>query len=426
MVQFLIALLVLGILIFFHELGHFLMARRMGVRVTHFSIGMPPKIVGKQVGETEFLFSAIPFGGYVRLDGQNPEDENPDDPKNYAAKKPWQKSAILAAGSLMNLLLAFVIMPLVFILGVDMPAWRMDAPVVAKVEVGSAAEKAGFLPGDRIVRIQNETTQTWNEVFDHLAVREQGNIDFNVLRGDAVQTLTVLPHMLPQGQSFGWKPLVQPVVGEMEPGSAARQAGLQLGDKVLSVNGRAITRWEELAEAVVKEGQNPLKLQIERKGSLVDVMLTPKKVGDRYMIGVRPPSKKQTYGFGEAVVKGTLDLMTMTGKTFEFLGRLVTGRASFNEVSGPVGIFSTIGEAAQSGFANLLFLAALITLQLGILNLLPIPPLDGGHLLILLIERVKGSTLAVSTRMRIQMAGSVLLFGLLFVVTVREIAQKFF
>ncbi|MDH4225491.1 MAG: RIP metalloprotease RseP [Deltaproteobacteria bacterium] len=430
MFEILIAVLVLGVLILIHELGHFMAARLTGVRVTQFSIGLPPKAFGKQIGETEYVISMIPFGGYVRLDGQTPGEENPEDPRNYASKNGWQKFIILAGGSLMNLLLAFVVMPIVFMVGVETPAWQNLAPVVESVEIGSQADVVGFKPGDRITRVGNTETGTWDDVFDTMSDVALGSatVVATVERDGLGVILSIPKRSLTGKESFGWKPRQENIIGGLVAGLPGKESGLMAGDRVISVNGKPTPTWDTIADMIQREGRNPMSFELLREGQAVTLTVTAKLIPEvnKYQVGIQPNSTIESYPVGESIVRGSIAMVDITGRTFVFLGKLLSGQASLNEVSGPVGIFSTIGDAAESGAPHLLFLVALITLQLGIINLLPIPPLDGGHILLLGVESIIRRPIEMDLRMKMQVAGSVMLYLILIIVTIREIGQKFF
>jgi regulator of sigma E protease len=416
--------LVLSILVFVHELGHYLAARHVGVRVQRFSIGFPPRMFGKTVGETEYMLSWIPLGGYVKLEGQNLDDENPDDPRNYAAKTKLQRLYILVAGPVMNLLLALVLMPIVFMIGVETPKYRLSPPVLAEVTAESPAAKAGFRAGDRIVRLGNVETPTWTALDGALADQDlTGDLTFRVERPDGQTQVTVPAQAFSSNAPFGWKPLVETAIGTVAARSPAQQAGLQPGDRIVAVNGVAVRQWDAMPAEIQKSQGAPLALDVRRGDRTLSVTLTPMKQGGSWVIGISPGTVTERHGFFASVKLGTERLVQITGSTFSFLGHMITGKGSLDALGGPVKIGVVIGEAARSGFDKLLFLTALISLQLGIFNLLPIPALDGGHIFLLGVELAAGGQLSVKVRERAQLVGFSLLIALILVVTYNDVLQ---
>jgi len=422
-------LVVLGVLIFIHELGHYLAARHVGVRVEAFSIGFPPTAWGKQVGETEYRISWVPIGGYVKLFGQNVNDENPNDPTNYAAKSLFQRLYILAAGPAMNLLFALIFMPLVFLIGMDMPAYLNEPPLIKNVQQGSYAQELGIRANDEILAVNGTYVKNWEEVHSELAkVSTEETLTMEV--DDRAGSLVILEG---SGTAFqnagpmGWSPFLAPVVGEFTEQSPAMKAGIQAGDKVTRVNGQPIMDWSEISPAVqqfMHESVNnsetatkTLTVELERNGDIQFVEVAPylEPKSQRWLLGMSMFSR--SFSFGESVILGTSRLWFLTKATFGFLGQMFQGEGSMDDLGGPVKIGMVIGDAVRSGIAELFFLMSFISLQLGIFNLLPIPALDGGHIFMLLVEKFKGGPLSTALREKTQMVGFSLLISLMIFVT---------
>jgi regulator of sigma E protease len=385
-------ILVLGVLVFVHELGHYLAARHVGVRVEQFSIGFPPKMIGRRWGDTEYLISWIPIGGYVRLFGQNLEDEDPSDPRNYASKTVLQRLYILAAGPAANLVLALLVMPLVYAVGVEMPAYRAQPAVIAQVEPGSAAERAGFAAQDRIVAVAEENTPTWNDVFAALErhAADTAPVSIQVSRAGAAESLSAPVSEFIGSEPFGWAPRIEPVAGRVAPGTPAERAGIQSGDRIRAVNGATIDRWEDISRAVQQAKGEPMRIALERGGQMLELDVTAQLSAETktWLIGISPEMRQERYGPIDAFVKGTRRIGEITVMTFAFLGNLLRGDGSLDQVGGPMKIGAFIGEAARTSVTSLAFLMAVISLQLGIFNLLPIPALDGGHIFFFLAPEV--------------------------------------
>ncbi len=417
--------LVLSFLVFFHELGHYLAARHVGVRVQRFSIGFPPKMIGKRVGETEYVLSWLPLGGYVRLEGQNLDDENPHDPRNYAAKSKLQRLYILAAGPVMNLVVALLIMPFVFMLGVETPSYRYDAPVLADVSSGTPAAVAGFQPGDRIQGLGDTPTPTWNALDQALADQalRTETLAFRVSRGAREVVVNAPSAAFTSDRPYGWKPLIPATVGYVGTRTPAEMAGLMLGDRITAINGRPITQWDQMPAEIQKSQGQAVTLTVQRGTGTLALPVTPRHQGNAWVIGISPGTVLERHGPIESISLGTKRLADISWATFAFLGHMLAGRGSLDSLGGPVKIGVVIGEAARSGMDKLLFLVSVISLQLGIFNLLPIPALDGGHIFLLGLEKLAGGPLSTKFRERAQLLGFSVLIALILVVTYNDVLQ---
>ena len=423
-------LAVLGVLIFIHELGHYLAARHVGVRVEAFSIGFPPTAWGKQVGDTEYRLSWVPIGGYVKLFGQNVDDENPDDQTNYASKSILQRLYILAAGPAMNLLFALIFMPLVFLIGMDMPAYLNEPPIIQNVQQGSYAQEIGIRANDEIIAVNGNYVKNWGELNNALGkVSPAETLSLEVDRAGNSVILEGSGTEMRKAGPIGWSPFLAPVVGEFTEKSPALQAGIQTGDIVKRIDGRLIKDWSEISKAVqlfmkenVNNSENAIKtltVELERNGDVQFVEVAPylEPKSQKWLLGMSMAKIPSSYSFGESVILGTSRLWFLTKATFSFLGQMFQGEGSIDNLGGPVKIGMVIGDAVRSGIAELFFLMSFISLQLGIFNLLPIPALDGGHIFMLLIEKLKGSPLSINMREKTQMVGFSLLISLMIFVT---------
>lgn len=435
-------LVVLGILVFVHELGHYLAARHVGVRVETFSIGFPPRAWGKKVGDTEYIISWLPLGGYVKLFGQNMDDEDRNDPTNYAAKSILQRFYILVAGPLMNLLFAFIFMPLVFMSGVDMPKYLLDPPIIFEVlEEGFAAD-AGLQAGDELVALNGINVQTWEQTLTQLQQITSDNISMEVQRGGVSKTLVGSAEEL-RKNGHGWRAQIDPVIGAFSDGSAAKEAGLEVGDRFVSLNGIEVAHWGDISQAIrdihgltsegTVEGKESasipeaqaIQVVYDRDGSQLSTEFTPiyNNEAKVFLLGVSIQNVKETFGIVESVEKGSQRLVFLFTSTMQFIGKLFAGQGSMDDLGGPIRIAQATGDAVRSGPANIFFLMAFISLQLGIFNLLPIPALDGGHIFFLIVEKIKGSPLSQRLREKTQMAGFAILMFFMIAVTYNDILQ---
>ncbi len=427
MLTIIVFIAVISILVFVHEMGHFTVARWVGVRVREFSIGMPPKALGFKRGDTEYKIGWLPLGGYVRLEGQNIDDENPSDPNNFAAKSKFQRFLILVAGSFMNLLFALLLMWGFFFLGSNIPAYQISTPLVSAVTKGSIVAKSGIKQGDTIIGIQGNPVADWSELFKAIELNVPKNetilIGYRRLNSLNENTVSIKSKdiLKEQADFLGLIPHQPAIVGGFSTGSAAKKAGLKVGDTVTSINGKVIESWYELSQIVRASDGRLLNLEIIRDGRQITTKVIPRIVDNRPLIGVTPPTVKKKQPFFSSFYSAVKRLGDITVSTVVFLGKLVTGRASFDVLGGPVMIGAALGSAAQKGFSDLLFLTSFISLQLGIFNLLPIPVLDGGHIFILGLEGVSRKSISPKLRERIQILGMVFLIGLILLVTFNDV-----
>jgi regulator of sigma E protease len=425
----LVFLVVLGFLIFVHELGHFLVARWTGVRVLRFSLGFGPRIFSKQVGDTEYMISAIPLGGYVKMAGDDPTQETAKQPDEFSARTLGERTRIVLAGPLMNILVAFVLMPVVYLIGTQVPAFLEQPPVVGWIEENSPAQAAGFEAGDRLVSIGGTGVATWEAAVSQLVRKPESAVEVVVQRGDRRLTFPItVPAQLEKGSgTLGFLPEKPSIVGKVSSGMPAAVAGLRPNDEIVSLNGEPIHNWFQMSAAIQKNQGEPLTVGYRREGVEATVTLTPAMddVSKRWVIGVggKDATLTRQYGIGEAVVKGTQKMWELTEVTFQVLGQLFTGNLSIKALGGPIMIAQVTGEAADSGFADVVRLVAFISLQLGIMNLLPIPVLDGGWLVFFLIEAVLGHPLSRRGLEIAQTVGMVLLITLALVVSYNDIMR---
>jgi regulator of sigma E protease len=422
-------LIVLGFLIFVHELGHFMVARWTGVRVLRFSLGFGPKIFSKQVGDTEYVVAAIPLGGYVKMAGDDPTQEGTRAPDEFSSRTLWERARIVLAGPAMNIIVAFLLMPVVFMLGTNLPAFLEQPPVVGWIEENSPAKSAGFEPGDRLVSVGGNEVATWEAAATQLAVIPDRTVEVVVRRGERTVTMPVaIPAQLEKGgMTLGLLPEKPAVVGTLNSGLPAAVAGVKPGDEIVALNDTAIRNWFQMSEVIQANQGAPMTLRYVRDGVESSVELVPAMddASKRWVIGVggKDLSVVRSYGFTDAVVKGTQKMWELTTLTFQVLGQLFSGNLSIKALGGPIMIAQVTGEAADSGFSDVVRLVAFISLQLGIMNLLPIPVLDGGWLVFFLIEAIIGHPLSRRGVEIAQTVGMVLLITLALVVSYNDIMR---
>lgn len=410
-------LVALGVLVTFHEFGHFWVARRCGVKVLRFSVGFGlPLLRWHDRRGTEFVIAAIPLGGYVKMLDER-EGEVPADQLDQAfnRKSVRQRIAIVAAGPIANFLLALVFFWVLAMLGTE-----QVRPVIGAVEIGSMAAKAGLNPGQEIVAIDGEPTSGWAAVNLQLVRRlgESGSLQLVVREqgstADSPREL-VLDHWLKGAdepdpiRSLGirpWRPALPPVLAELDPKGPAQAAGLKTGDRLLALDGQALTDWQQVVDWVRVHPDTKIVLHVERDGAQIDVPVTlatrdKAKVASGYLgAGVKavdwPSAMIREVSFGPvaAIGEGARRTWTMSVLTLDSLKKMLFGELSVKNLSGPITIAKVAGASAQSGVADFLNFLAYLSISLGVLNLLPIPVLDGGHLLFYLIEWARGRPLS--------------------------------
>jgi len=444
-------LVALGLLITFHEFGHFWVARRLGVRVLRFSIGFGPPIWSRHGADgVQYVIAAVPLGGYVKMLDER-EGEVPEAQLHQAfnRKTVWNRIAIVLAGPVFNVIFAVLAFWLMFMVGI--PDSR---PVIG--EVSGIAADAGLQAGDEIVSLDGRETQTWSHALLGLVahaldrdrvkivVREAGGaqsehvLDLSKLGDDFSEENTL--------QAIGLKPWqldIPAMVGSVSAGSAAAKAGLRPGDRIVSIAGEDVTGWSSIGPLVQKFGREdqPLAMTVERDNHRMDLEIEPRKeetgwFSSRLLLGitnVEPDAEQRAawdrsfillrYGPVAGLRAAAAETWRLSGATMGLLGRMVTGKASVRNLSGPISIAQFANSSAGRGLSNFLFFLGAISLSLGILNLLPVPVLDGGHLMYYLIEWVKGSPVSDRAQMAGQYIGLMALAGLMSLAFVNDILR---
>jgi regulator of sigma E protease len=419
-------LIVIGILVFVHEFGHFIMAKRAGVRVEKFSLGMGPKIVGYKKGETEYVISALPLGGYVKMAGENPDEEPTGAADEFQSKTVWQRAQIAATGPLTNIVLAFLVMPLVFMVG----TYAEGPAKVGYVENGSPAARAGFLAGDVIEEINGRNISDWTKALSLIAVNPDTDVKVAVDRKGEKKVLVLRPETATElriGMS-GLVPDMPAEIGKLKPGFPAEKAGVRVNDKILAVDGKTIYHWNQFSSLVRESKGKTLVLTLEREGKRMEQSITPAEDGGRYVIGVEPVMRMvfKKHGFFESLRLGFDKTIEAIDLTFITLKKLVTFNLSIKTLGGPVMIAQMSGQAASAGLSSFLSLLAMISISLGILNLLPIPVLDGGLILFLVIEAIRKKPVSRKVMEVSQSIGAAVLITLIAVVSYNDIMRMFF
>jgi regulator of sigma E protease len=419
--------ILLGIMILVHEAGHFWAALSVGIRVETFSIGFGPRLFGFRRGNTDFRISAIPFGGYVRMLGDQPGDENAARPDSFASKTRWQRAIVIIAGPLMNVLLAVALVTGLYMYGFPKEAPSPDA-VISSVAPGSAAAIAGLQGGDRILQLGDKRNPNWQDVTAEESLNANHPLPILVKRNGQKLRLTVTPKMDPKygiGVA-GWRGDVQ--VNEVAKGSPAEAAGLRAGDLFISVNGQPVESILTVQQAITRSGGKPVELEIMRNNQLQKVTVTPvasnsPKLPWRIGIMFRSPIQVVKLPFVEALGESLHFNRQNATMIFEVLRSIVVHRVSPKALAGPIGMSQMANDAAQEGPSSFIALMAIVSLNLAIFNLLPIPILDGGTLLLLLIEMLLQREVSLQVKETVFKLGFVFLMMVVVFVIYNDISR---
>lgn len=439
----------IGLLVAIHEFGHFWVARLTGVKVLRFSIGFGKVIwkYQKNSASTEYVISAIPLGGYVKMVDEREGDVTREDlPYAFTRKPLWARTAIVAAGPLFNLLLAAILYSAIFYMGET--GLR---PIVGVVESSSLAGQAGFIEGEEIVAVNNIRTVTWRETMETLfsSTMEVGEglpVELKTRDGILITRTLVIPLDVSQNpkllfKNLGlkpWQPTIQPVVGRIIENSVAAQAGLQAGDLILSADGHDFKDWMPWVEYIQSHAGQIISLTVDRDGLIQVFNLIPEAIVEneeiigKIGVGVQVPEGlreslvvEYSLPLGEAIIAGVERTWYYSRVTLKMMGSMFVGNASVENLSGPISIAKYAGKSAEMGLIAFLKFLAIVSVSLGVLNLLPIPVLDGGHLLMFAIEAIKGSPVADRVQMVFQQVGMTALLALMALAMFLDIERLF-
>jgi regulator of sigma E protease len=404
-----------------------MMAKRLGVRVLTFSLGFGPKILKFRRGDTEYCISAIPLGGYVKMAGENPEDPRSGNPDEFLSKTKWERFQILIMGPAMNIILAVVVMALVMMQGAEVPAFQDQPPVIGAVLPGSPAEKVGIRRGDRILTVAGDEVDTWDRFYMAIGTRPGRDVAVTLLRDGKTTAVTVHPNTQTRFEvgDIGVLPDVNPGIRTVTAGDPAEKAGLKPGDVVVAVNGERVIFARQLAEAISRNAGHEIDLTIRREGQERHVAVTPIARDGKGVIGISIAEATRSFepGVLEAIGLSVKRNIEFGGLIFKTLGGLFVGETSPRQLMGPVAIAQLSGESAAAGWIALFTLMASISLNLGLLNLLPIPVLDGGHIFIMLLEGIARRDFSMAVKEKMFLAGFVLLMMLMVTVIYNDLTR---
>ena len=413
----------LGVLIFVHELGHFIAAKRSGVRVDVFSLGFGPKLLGFKRGDTEYVLSAAPFGGYVKMAGADPDQEATGDEAEFLSKRKGTRALIVLAGPAMNFVLALVMsVILTYVVGIDTVTTR----VIGEVASGSPAEKAGLREGDTIVAVGGDTVETWDDTVAKLSKDLGKTVSIVYERAGAVDTARLDLSGIKDPYEAGMAAFSEPVIENAKIGGPAYKAGLRGGDKIVSVGGRPVASVNAVRRVVLASPDSLLAISWERKGEVHTSEVRPKNMNGQGMIEVDFRVEKKRISLVSAGKIGLRYSAWASAQFFVVLHDLLTLKVSRTMVGGPVRIGMIAGEALSWSVLFFFQLLIYISAQLSIVNVLPIPVLDGGHLLLLGVETVRRKPISARDRMIAQQIGFAIIIAMFLTLTFNDISSIFF
>lgn len=417
----------LGVIIFVHEAGHLLVAKAFGMKVLAFSLGFGKRLFGWKVGETDYRISLVPLGGYVKLSGEEP-GESTDDPRDFLNQPRWQRILVYLAGPLMNGALSILLIAGLFMVGIEVPALQSVPSVIGTVEPGSPGAAAGLLPGDEIVGIDGKEVSRWQDVAFTVLTGIGKPLEFEIDRNGVRTKVRVTP-VKPADFDFGDAgiyPKLLPRIGDIVAGGPAEAAGFKLHDEVRSVDGRPLGSPGDFVDYIEQHTGKSVAVEVLRDGVLTRLDVVPADQGGKGRIGVRltvaqryPPlaALRESVRFNYDIAKQSLAVI---GKIFK---REVAAKSA---LAGPIEIAAQSGAAARTGFKNLLYLMGVLSLSIGLLNLFPIPVLDGGQITILLVESVMRRDLSLAVKERIAQVGLALVVLLMVTVLYFDLSKNLF
>ncbi|HEU4403023.1 MAG TPA: RIP metalloprotease RseP, partial [Candidatus Polarisedimenticolia bacterium] len=400
-----------------------------GITVEVFSVGFGPRLGGFKRGGTDYRLSAIPLGGYVKLKGETPEETTATDPGDLLSRPRWQRFLVFVMGAVFNLVTAFVLTAATYMIGISEPAYLDRPPVVAEVDQESPAGKAGLQAGDLITRFGDDAVATWKDLQTAVLMSPRQTKEIVYVRGGTSAT-TRLTVEAARGE-VGWVGIVPEtgvVVRELQPGRPAEGAGLRRGDRIVSIDGAPMTTLSRVFQAIGAAEGRPLRFAIERRGATLEKSITPVKDGERWVIGFvpSPTTVVRSYPFLTAMRQSLRSNLENATMVFTIFRKLARRELSLRTFSGPVDLFKLSGQTAREGLPDFLQFIAFVSLQLGIINLFPIPPLDGGHVFTILVEGAIRRDLSARLKERVMQVGLVLLLLFMGTVIYFDISKNFF
>lgn len=437
-VSILSVVLVFGVIVLVHELGHFLAAKWMGVRVERFSIGFPPRLFGKKIGDTDYCVSAIPLGGYVKMSGML--DESMDTKTTgaeyeFMSKPVWKRIIIIVAGVTMNFILAIIVLTIL--------NYKQGEAIIPTTEIGfvgkgGIAERIGFKVGDKILSVNGVPVSTWNGWEDQVLKNLNSDIEYKVERDDRIIALHFKKEWFREEKAeipdIAWMPPAK--VGEVVDGAPAAEVGLRRGDEIVEIDGQPINNWQDMTAVIRRNPEDSIRLNWRRNGDSYSAYIVPKLVEEKDstgaivkvgQIGIGRYLERRPVSISTAFINGVDRTFQLLDLNMKAIWWVITGTKSAREIlGGPITIATMASEAASVSWEYLWSLIAALSAMLAFINILPIPALDGGHLVLLLIEGIKRKPLSMKTKLAVQQIGMAILFTLIILIFYVDIRRYWF
>lgn len=432
------SILVFSILVIIHELGHFLAAKWMGVRVEKFSIGFPPTLFKKKIGETEFAISAIPLGGFVKMAGfidESMDSELTGAEDEFSSKPVWRRIIIITAGVVMNLFLAVLILTF---LNYYQGERILPYTEVGVVQEGGVASRIDFEKGDEIISVNGEPVQNWNEITEAFINNLNADITFEVIRSGKKIDLVYQKEWFQDkhGEQLDITPRIPARVGRVSSGMPADELGLQTADRILELDGKTVEDWTDMTKVIEANAGETIPIKWQRDGQLMSGEITPEphsqknaegKTVEVGKIGISFYMQYRDIGFGKAVINGFSNTYKMIALNVRGLWWVISGTKSASEImGGPITIAKMAGDAATAGWVELWYFIAVLSAILAFFNILPIPALDGGHLFFLIFEGIMRKPIPVKTKIKIQQVGMAILLTVIVLILYVDLKRFLF
>jgi regulator of sigma E protease len=418
----------LGMIIFVHEAGHLIVAKAFKMRVLAFSLGFGKRLWGFKRGETDYRVSLVPLGGYVKLSGEDLGESDKSDPRDFLNQPRWQRILVYLAGPGMNAIFSVLVIAGLFMIGIEVPSLQSVPSIVGTVEAGSPGEAAGLLPGDQIVAVDGKETDRWQDVAFEIMTSIGKPVALEVERGGEKKSFTVTPQK-PEDFEFGDAgiyPQLLPKVGEVISGGSAEAAGFKVGDEIRSIDGRSIASPVDFVNYIEEHLGKSVAVEVVRNEERLVIPVTPADQGGKGKIGVRL-TIAQRYPPLQALRESVRFNIDIAKQSLSVIGKIFTREVEAkNALAGPIEIAAQSGAAARSGWKNLFYLMGVLSLSIGLLNLFPIPILDGGNIAILLVESIARRDLSMAVKERIAQVGFAFVILLMATVIFFDLSKNLF
>lgn len=421
---------VLGFLVFVHEAGHFMVAKWVGVRVLTFSIGFGPRLIGFHHGGTDYRISAIPLGGYVKMAGDNPEEEITGEPDEFASKSVPARMAIILAGPFMNLVWAVIFFASIFYFWTSVPAYLSKKAEIGWVEPGSSADSLGLRKDDTLVSIGGRAVKSWQDLEYVAATADGGELEIQVARSNERVAFHVnMPEEIEKKSAVlrGVYPKLEAVIDSVVTGSPAERAGIMAGDRITRMYTDSIHTWYQVVDIIRDKNETPIPLNLMRDGQVLSLSVTPEAQDSTNIprVGIIVRQEMIEFGLAESLSRSVSTNIKMAGFLGNYIGKIFKGKDSGDQIGGPIAIYQATKQAADRGLKDTIRLMAILSFQLGLLNLLPIPILDGGHMVLLTIEGVSGKPVSMKVRGIAQVMGLFILLSIMAFAFFNDITRAF-